>query len=183
MGIRFPLQDVLSYNNTTIQGGGPVSVAGGVAKTFTLPQDTDNVVVKFTASVMGGGVSATFQTSDDGGLTWYDVQRTSTISYAGNSVLGGGQTDAEWLSIPVATLGLRPTPIIASVVAVSSVVTIGSVFTTIGATGASTLGIKAISGLPILGPYNRIFLRYTAAVSSIINESVTVSANSQSGTR
>lgn len=169
MAIRLPLQAVLSYNNTTVQGGGPASVSGGVAKPFLIPQDTDNVVVKLQASVMGGGVSAVFQTSDDGGTTWYDVQRTSIVSNA-------NATTAEWLSIPVISPGVNS---FTSVVAVGSVHTIN---TTIGSAAASTLGVQEVSGLPILGQANRIFLRYTAGVSSIISESVTVSLNSQSAT-
>lgn len=172
MAIRLPLQGALSYNNTTIQGGGPASIAGGVAKPFMIPQDTDNVVVKLTASILGGGVSATFQTSDDGGTTWYDVARTSIVSNAGAST-----GTAEWLSIPV--VGIGGANVVTSVVAVGSV---QSFSTTTGATAASSLGQKSYSGLPILGPQNRIFLRYTSAVSSIISESVTVSVNNQSAT-
>lgn len=169
MAIRLPLQAVLSYNNTTIQGGGPTSVAGGVAKAFLIPQDTDNVVVKLQASVVGGGVSATFQTSDDGGTTWYDVQRTSIVSNANS-------TTAEWLNIPTINDGVHS---FSSVVAVGSVIAITR---SIGSSPASTLGVGEVSGLPILGQSNRIFLRYTAGVSSIISESVTVSLNNQSAT-
>lgn len=172
MAIRLPLQTVLSYDNTTIQGGGPTSVAGGVAKTFMLPQDCDNVVVKLKASVMGGGVSALFQTSDDGGTTYYDVARTSIVSNANN-------TTAQWLSIPVIGVGVRTA--IGPVTSVGGLAT-ASVMGATGASAASTLGMLQVSGLPILGQQNRIFLQYTAAVSSIISESVTVSANSQSAT-
>jgi len=179
MGIRFPLKAVLSYSSGLIETG-PASTLGGVAKTFTLPQDTDNVVVRFTASVTAGGASATFQTTPDGGTTWYDVQRTSTISYAGNSVAGGGQTHAEWLSIPVISGGFNPQVAITQIGQVTASSVMGG---TIGAAAASTLGQKQISGLPILGAYNRIFLRYTAAVTSIQGESVTVYVNSQSGTK
>ena len=80
MSIRLPLKQVLDVNNSTVNATGPASTAGGVAHTFDLPQDTDNVVVKLTASVLAGGVSATLQTTDDGGTTWYDVARTSIIS-------------------------------------------------------------------------------------------------------
>ena len=169
MSIRLPLQAVLSYSNVAPGHGGPASVAGGVAKTFTLPQDTDNVVVKLTASVVGGGVSATFQTTDDGGATWYDVARTSIVSNANSAVT------AEWLSIPVSGVGLTSTQ--ASVVAVGSVQTFNG---PTGRAGASTLGQKSTSGLPIMSPAGRVFLIYTAAVSSIQSETVTVSANSQS---
>lgn len=167
MSIRLPLTTVLDYNNTTIQGGGPVSVAGGVVKQFTIPQDTDNLVVKLQASVLGGGVSVTFQTSDDAGTTWYDVQRTSIVSNA-NAVT------AEWLNIPTISPGVHS---FSSTVAAGSVITLNN---TVGSSGASTLGIKEVSGLPIMSPIARVFLRYTAAVSSIISERVTVSVNQQS---
>lgn len=146
---------------------GATSVAGGVAFPFQLPQDTDNVVVKLTASVIAGGVSATFQTSDDGGTTYYDVARTSIVSNANN-------TTAEWLSIPVVGAGMAtgvngfPT---------ASILTVG-----IGSAGASTLGVRQVSGLPILGIQNRVFLRYTAAVSSTDLARVKVLVNNQSAT-
>ncbi len=177
MAIRLPLVASLSYSNQTIQGGGPASVNGGVAKQFFIPQDTDNVVVKLQASVLGGGVSATFQTTDDGGLTWFDVARTSIVSYTGNSVAGGSNTNAEWMSIPVMGLGQSgAVGLNTSVISVGSVVTFNQ---TIGAAAASSLGVKTYSGLPILSTNARIFLRYTAAITSIINESVTVYTNSQ----
>lgn len=179
MSIRLPLRAVLDYNNTTEQGGGPTSVAGGVAKAFTLPQDTDNVVVKLQGSVLGGGVSATLQTTDDGGTTWYDVARTSIISNTGGSVAGGsGQFNAEWLSAPVLGFGFRPTQGVASVGTGTAV----SVLSTVGTAGASTLAQKEFSGLPILSQQGRVFLRYTSAVTSVINERVTVLVNSQSAT-
>ena len=152
---------------------GPASVSGGVANAFLLPQDCDSVVIKYNASIQGGGASLTFQTSDDGGTTWFDVQRTSIIS-AGASIL------AEWLVIPVATLGVRTGVIVTSVVATGSVQSFGSVMTVVGRAGASTLAQREVSGLPILGLNARVFRQYTAAVTSIISEKVTVSANSQS---
>lgn len=174
MAIRLPLTGVLDYNNTTIQGGGPTSVAGGVAKQFNLPQDTDNVVVKLQASVMAGGVSATFQTSDDGGSTWYDVARTSIVSNANG-------TTAEWLNISTITPGAKTTYVSGTVPSVGGQAA-ASIFSAIGSSAASSLGQLAVSGLPILGPTNRIFLRYTAAVSSIISERVEVKVNNQSAT-
>lgn len=168
MAIRLPLQGVLSATGGNEVGAG--SVAGGIAYPFIIPQDTDNVVVKFTASVVGA-YSATFQTSDDGGTTYYDVQRTSVVSNA-------NATTAEWLSVPVISAGLR---------SVTSVVATGSVFgihTTIGATAASTLSSKEVSGMPILGPQNRIFVRITGNVTSAASNGYTVQvkANSQSAT-
>ena len=82
--IRLPLTTVLDYDD--VGQTGATSVAGGVAKTFKIPQDADNIVVKLTASVIAGAVSATLQTTDDGGTTWYDVARTSVVSNANNAV-------------------------------------------------------------------------------------------------
>ena len=164
MGIRLPLTQVLAYT-TGLVATGPASVSGGVAVPFTVPQDTDNIVVKFSASILAGGASATLQTTDDGGTTWWDVARTSIVSNA-NSVYS-----AEWITAPV----------IGQQFPSSSIVATGSVsgFTTIGRAGASTLGGRSSSGLPILSQYNRIFLQYTAAVTSILSQAVTVYANSQ----
>lgn len=171
MSIRLPLTTVLDQNNSTEVGSGPASTAGGVAYAFLLPQDTDNVVVKFQASVLAGGVSATFQTTDDGGTTWYDIARTSIVSNA-------NATTAEWLNVGVNGLGFRPTQGVASVGTGTAV----SVLSTTGRAGASTLGNKEFSGLPILSVNNRIFLRYTAAVTSVISERIQVKVNSQSAT-
>lgn len=163
MAIRLPLQGVLNYNDANNVGAS--SVAGGVAIPFTITQDTDNVVVKFTASTVGGGVSATFQTSDDGGSTWYDVARTSVVSNANN-------TTAEWLSVPTIGVGIR-TPI--NGFPANSILSAG-----IGSSAASTLGQRAVSGLPIMSTANRIFLRYDAGISANALARVQVSANQQS---
>lgn len=176
MSIRLPLRVALDQNNSTEVGGGPSSVAGGVAYAFTLPQDTDGVVVKFTASVLAGGVSATLQTTDDGGTTWYDVGRTSIVSNAVSQ-------NAEWLSVPVTGFGYRGGNVIASTVATGSVVAVtSSILNTIGSAAASTLGSHSYSGMPILSQQGRVFLRYTAAVTSVINERVQVKVQSQSAT-
>ena len=178
MSIRLPLRTVLDVNNSTENATGPASTAGGVANTFDLPQDTEAVVVKWTASVLGGGASAVLQTTDDGGSTWYDVGRTSIVSNANNAVT------AEWLSVPVAGFGYRGGNVIASTIAVNSVILVSSsVLNTIGSAGASTLGSHSYSGMPILSQRGRIFFRYTAAVTSIINERVRVYAHTQSGSR
>lgn len=167
MAIRLPTQGVLSAVGGNELGAG--SVAGGIAYPFIIPQDTDNVVVKFTASVVGG-YSAVFQTSDDGGTTYYDVARTSVVSNANN-------TTAEWLSIPVVGVGMNPQ--------VVSTVNAGSVLGgAIGSAGASTLGSKQISGLPILGQQNRVFVRITGNVTSAASNAYTaqVKVNNQSAT-
>lgn len=166
MAVRLPLTNVLDYDDVGNVGAG--STAGGVAKTFFIPQDTDNVIVKLTASIGGAGVSATFQTTDDGGVTWFDVARTSIVSNAPNQ-------NAQWLSIPVITTGVNPI-----VVSNSQA---GSVLAgTIGSAAASTLGSRQLSGLPILSTLNRVFLIYTGNVTATgaIQARVQVKANSQS---
>ena len=132
--------------------------------------------MKLTASVIGGGVSATFQTSDDGGTTFYDVARTSIVSNANNAVT------AQWLNIPVSGVGVRTGVVAPSVVATGSVQSFGSVYSATGSAGASTLGQLEVSGLPVLGIQNRVFLRYTAAVSSTDLARIRVLVNSRSNT-
>ena len=166
MALRLPLQTVLDYNDTPQTGAG--SVAGGVAKTFTIPQDTDNVLIKLTASVIGGGVSATFQTTDDGGVTWYDVARSSIVSNANT-------TTAEWLSVPTVGTGIATG--VAGYPAAGSILSVAT-----GSAAASSLGVRQVSGLPIMAPLARVFLRYTAAVSSTDLARVQVKVNNQSAT-
>lgn len=164
MSIRIPTNTVLTANATDV---GTSSVAGGLGFPFLIPQDTDNIVVKMVASVTAGGMSATLQTSDDGGTTYYDVARTSIVS--------NGQP--QWLSVPVISAG------IGSVVAPSLIATgsIVSVNQSIGTAAASTLGSRQVSGLPILGVQNRVFLIYSGGItaSSVVT---TVKVNQQSAT-
>lgn len=173
MAIRLPLKTVLSSDKNGEVGAG--SVNGVVSIPFTIPQDTDNVTVKLSASIVGGGVSAMLQTTDDGGTTWYGVARTSIVSNAVGDA-------PEWLSVPVDGFGLRPGTLTASVVATGSVFSSGSVFTTIGNAAPSTLGMKTQSGLPILSQQARIALQLTAAVSASPTLLVEVKVNSQSAT-
>jgi len=148
MAIRIPTQGILDVSAAASEVGAG-SVAGGIAYPFQIPQDTDNVVVKFTASVVVG-YSATFQTSDDGGTTYYDVARTSIVSNANN-------TTAQWLSIPAVNAGVAT----GQTFATGSIVSMG-----IGNTAASTLGSRQISGLPILGIQNRVFVRITGDITN-----------------
>lgn len=174
MAIRLPTQTVLDVNNSTEVGSGPASVNGGVAHAFLIPQDTDNIVVKLQASIKGGGVSALFQTSDDGGTTWYDVQRTSIVSNANN-------TTAEFLNISTISPGQATTYVHGTVPSVGGQAA-ASINGAIGAAAASTLAQKSISGLPIMGQNARVFLQYTAAITSVISERVQVKVNNQSAT-
>ena len=165
MSIRLPLKTVLSYDD--VGQTGATSVAGGVAKTFTIPQDSDNIVVKLTASVIAGAVSATLQTTDDGGTTWYDVARTSVVSNANN-------TTATWVSVPVIGAGIAT--------AQNGFPTACIISTGVRSTAASSLGANQVSGLPILSQQGRVFLIYTANVSSTDLALVEVKVNSQSAT-
>ena len=164
MSIRLPLTTVL---DTTHTNQGTTSVAGGWAYPFKLPQDTDNVIVKMTASVTAGGVSAIFQTSDDGGTTYFDVARTSIVS------ANAAGAAPEWLSIPVVGVGINPL--------VKSNANAGSVLGgSIGNASASTLGSREVNGLPVLGLQNRLFLISTGNATAI-SARLQVSANQQSG--
>ena len=160
MGIRLPLQVVKVLDDSGNVGA--TSVAGGTAYNFFVPQDTDNITVKFTASVSGGGVSALVQTTDDGGTTWYDVARTSVVSNANN-------TTAEWLDLGVTGVAPRSQKIFG-----------GSILSgTIGSAAASTLGQSQYSGMPILGTLNRVFFIMTAAVSACSLVQGQIKVNSQ----
>ena len=169
MAIRLPLTNIKSYSEVNGNTPGASSVAGGTPILFNLPMDTDNVVVKLQASVSGGGYSALFQTTDDGGITWYDVARTSVVSNT------AGGTLAQWLSVPVISPGINPI--------VANNATSGSILGgTIGAAAASTLGSRQVSGLPILSPLNRIFLISTGTITATSLVQVDVKVNSQSAT-
>lgn len=162
MSLRIPTNTVLTALATDL---GTASVAGGLGFPFMLPQDTDNVVVKFTASVTAGGMSAIFQTSDDGGTTYYDVARTSIVS--------NGQP--QWLSIPTISGGISSV-VAPSLIAAGSIVAMNQ---TPGTAAASTLGSRQVSGIPILGVQNRLFLVYSGGItaSSVVG---IVKANQQS---
>lgn len=146
MAIRLPLTNVLDQTHSA-------SSVATVAYTFTIPQDTDNVIVKMSSVVQtGGGVSATLQTTDDGGTTWFDVARTSVVSAANN-------TTAEWIT--AATFSNSGA---------------------IGRAGASTLASGAESGLPILSQLGRVQLIYSTAGMSNGGVRVQVFTANQSAT-
>lgn len=172
MSIRLPLRTVISQSNASEVGAG--SVGGGVPIPFVIPQDTDNIVVKFQASTVGGAVSAQLQTTDDGGTTWYGVARTSAVSNA------NGVT-AQWLSVPVVGFGNRTfvgSGVIGSVGGTGSASTMG----TIGNASPSTIGILQQSGLPILSQQARIILQITGDLTASAVLLTEVKVNSQSAT-
>jgi len=150
MSIRIPLRSVAEFTDSNDTGTG--SVNGIIPHTFELPQDTDNVVIKFTASVAGTGVSAVLQTTDDGGTTYYDVARTSIVSNANATI-------AEWLAAGTISDGVR-----------------------IGSAASSSLGAGSASGLPILSQQGRVGIIIAGDVTSAASNSLvtTVYANSQS---
>lgn len=167
MAIRLPI-NIASFTTAASETGGG-SVAGGIQFPFQIPFDTDSIVVKFTSSVVSGGYSAVLQTSDDGGTTYYDVGRTSVVTNANN-------TTAEWLAATVIGSG-GVNPQVLSTVNANSVLG-GS----IGSAAASSLGNRQVSGLPILGIQNRIFMRITGNITNAASNTATatVYANSQS---
>lgn len=166
MGIRLPLQGIGDFQDNGLIGA--ASVAGGIPHTFTIPQDTDSIIVKLTASVAGGGASTVLQTSDDGGTTWYDVGRTSIVSNT------GGAQNATWTMGTVSSSGIAtgingfPT---------ASVLSVG-----IANTAASTLGANQVSGLPILGTFGRVFTIMQAGTTGVASVRTQVKVQSQSAT-
>lgn len=146
MAIRLPLKGVLDETHSA-------SSVATTAYTFQLPQDIDNVVVKLSSvATVGGGVSATLQTTDDGGTTWYDIARTSVVSAA-------NATTAEWITA-------------------GTISNAGAV----GRAGASTLGSGAESQLPILSQVGRVQLIYSTGGMSNGGVRVQVMTGSQSAT-
>lgn len=162
MSIRLPILGVLDVTHTD---QGASSVSGGWAYPFKLPTDVDNVVVKMLPSVTAGGVSVIFQTSDDGGTTYYDVARSSIASQ--NEV----GKNPQFLSIPVISSGIRT----AATFAGASIISAG-----IGAVSASTIAQGQISGLPVMGIQNRLFLISTGNATAI-SARLQVRCNSKSG--
>lgn len=159
MAIRLPLQNVGTLTDSST---GTTSVAGMVTKTFTLPQDTDGVVIKMTASVVGATASATLQTTDDGGNTWYDVVRTPTVAVANNTV-------AVWATAPTFGFGQKLIP--------------GSVVGgTVGSAAASVLAANSASGLPLLSQVCRVGIIYSGNITTNDGVSVQLKTGQQSAT-
>lgn len=170
MSIRLPLTTVGDFSDNNDTGTG--SVSGGWAHAFYIPQDTDNVVVKMMASIVGA-VSTTLQTTDDAGTTWYDIARTSIVSNASSA-------NAEWISAPVIGIGVRTT--VQAVASVGSHNQPVSVYSGIGKADAGGLGQKEVTGLPVLGRYMRVFGETTGDVTAAASNTwrTVIYANSQS---
>lgn len=165
MAIRLPLKTVLSSDNSAEVGA--ASVGGGIPILFTIPQDTDNIMLKLIASVSGAGVSAQVQTTDDGGTTWFSNGRTSIVSNAVGD-------NAQWLSISTLGQGIGS----------SSVVAVGSVIagTGIGSAQPSLVGSGEMTGMPILSQQARVLLQITGSINVAASNSIItqIKVNSQS---
>lgn len=172
MSIRLPTTTILDVQNNGLIGA--ASVSGGIGNQFTIPQDADNIVVKMTASTVGGGVRTILQTSDDGGSTWYDVGSTSIVSNANNAT-------AQWLSSPVIGIGVRTTSGQGNIPSVGGQ-SAASTYSATGNAAASTIGQLAVTGLPILGAIGRTFLVVDAGVTTVNSVRTQVKVNSQSAT-
>jgi len=168
MSIRKPIK-ILSYSDAADVGAG--SVAGMTTKTFNLPQDTDALTMKFQASLVGTSASVTFQTTDDGGTTWYDVARTKVVTVNNN-------TTADWTYIPVLGPGQRTFVNTAS--STTSGQTAASIGGTIGSAAASSLGAGQYSGLPVLDTFARIGVIFTGNVTTNDKLQVDIYAHNQS---
>ncbi len=171
MSIRLPLTTVLDYNDSGNVGGTSV-----VSQTFQVPQDCDNIVVKAVkASITGSTptVDVYLQTSDDGGTTFYDVLHLPTITgvFANASAL--------WGSAPVIGVGVRSSPTGAS--STASGTTQSSVLQITGNASVRGLAAGTISGLPILGTFNRIQISYAGTITTNNDLQVQVKVNSQAG--
>ncbi len=157
MSIRTPLQAILNVADT--------ATSGTVAYPFLIPQDVDDVVVKFYTGATFTGTSPTLdvyiQTSDDGGTTWYDAGNMGQITAAVSA------QNARWGYFGIVNTQPR---------------TQGASLLAIGACAASTAGSQAYTGLPLLSRYARVYLKYGGTQVANTSANVVVYANQQSAT-
>lgn len=160
MSIRFPDVTVLDFTDT---GVGATSV---VSQTFTLPQDTDNVLMKVvSASVAGTAqtVDVYLQTSDDGGSTYYDIGRARLPDSVAASVISFANASAQWINAPVTGSNVRQTSII-------------------GNASVRGTAVNTQTGLPVLGQIGRVQVAYGGVLAANAGVRVQVSVNQQSAT-
>lgn len=155
MGIRLPLKVLLSTSDT--------ATTGTVAYPFTVPQDSQSIVVKLSTGTTFTGTSPTLdvyvQTSEDGGTTWRDCANLGQLTAAVNN------DSARFVVIPVAGAGGGR-----------------GLGAFIGSVQASTTAANVVTGLPILSTAaNRIYLKYGGTQLSNNGVVVTVYSNSQDG--
>ncbi len=172
MGIRFPLTTVLDYTDT---GLGASSVT---SKTFTIPQDADNIVLKVPVASISGTSPAFdifLQTSDDGGTTWYDQARLPQIT--GTTIANAG---ALWASVPVIGMGIRTTQ--GPQVSVLGGGPGSSILSITGNASVRGLAAGSVSGLPVLGPLGRIQMSIAGTIATNDGVQIQVKVNSSSPT-
>lgn len=178
MAIRLPLSTVLDKTFSSTSPGAD-SVAGVVTQNFFLPQDLDGAVMKiYRASVSGtGNISVLWQTTDDGGVNWFDVARSPLVN--GNTMPSSiSAANPIWVPVPVVSSGARSTS-----TGTSSTTTGTTQLSVLGVTGfasSSTLTAGTLSGLPILAPLNRVALIYTGTITTNDGVAVQIKVNSQS---
>lgn len=173
MGIRFPLQTVLDYNDSGNTGATSV-----VSATFKVPQDADNIIIKVPVSSINGTnpVAAIYvQTTDDGGTTWYDMARLPDVTQTAVT-----NANALWASIPVNGFGMRTTQ--SPTVSVLGGGAGASVLSVTGNASMRGLAAQSQSGLPVLGPLNRIQISYAGTIALNAGLQVQVKVNSDSST-
>lgn len=150
MSIRFPSQIVLDQTMATSSG---TDATGFV----NLPQDTDNVTILAWAPTLGATTDDIyFQTSPDGGATWYDM---GNIHFSAAVV----QQNARIATFGVVGAIERSTP---------------GVNSTIGSSAASTAGANYYTGVPVMGQAFRVFHKITGSGTNSIRVQVLV--NNQS---
>ncbi len=173
MGIRFPLTTVLDYNDSGNTGATSV-----VSQTFRVPQDADNIIVKVPVTSINGTsplAAIYLQTTDDGGTTWYDIARLPDVTQTAIT-----NASALWMNANVNGLGVRTTR--ATQVSVLGGGNGGSILAITGNASMRSLDAGTISGLPIMGPLNRIQISYAGTVALNAGLQVQVKVNSDSTT-
>lgn len=173
MGIRKPLTTILDYNDAGNTGATSV-----VSQTFFVPQDSTTIVVKVPVASING-TNPTYdvylQTTDDGGSTWYDIAHLPTIT--GTTIANAG---ALWGVANVDGLGVRTT--FGPQVSVLGGGPGSSILTITGNASMRGLAAGAISGLPIMGPLNRVQLSIGGTIAANNGVQVQVKVNSEDGT-
>lgn len=160
MSLRIPISTVLDYNDSGNTGATSI-----VSKTFTLPQDTDEVILKVPiTSIVGTApvVDVFLQTTDDGGTTWYDVANIRPTQTVVASTINIVNAAALFASAATTTTGIR---------------TNNSVT---GATQASSLGANQYSGLPLLSQFGRVSIKYSGTIATNDGVRIQVKTNNQS---
>lgn len=151
MSIRQPQQAFFSQD---------LSISSGVnATNVTIPQDTDNVTAVVWCTTLGAtSDDVYFQTSYDGGTTWYDMANVQFLATA-------TQANARILNFSGTGTKARTNPLTGSA---------------IGTAPASSTVANNYTGVPLLGSIMRVYHLIGGSGASVIN--VRLIANNQSAT-